>query len=139
MNKLSPCWPIKMCCGYFWAEFAICYMTMEACYSYCNGQSIKTVTQPVYAGPWKRAENPEPPKRIGTFYIMQRFIPVGLCCACPLPFRYYYKATEPEGVGLETNDRSVLAMVLQLYRGMLTPCKICSPAGFRVPMGIPFF
>lgn len=137
-KKLMPCWPLAMACGAFVGALCIPCVSMQGCYNYINDTPIMTVSQPVYQGPWNRASNSEPPKAIGKFYSAFRWIPIGLCCACPLPMKYYYKATTPEGYNLG-NDQPLLAMVLSLYRGLPTPCKICSPAGFQIPTGMPCF
>lgn len=136
LSKLFPCWPLAMGLGCMFSGFGALFMAGEGCYKYVNGESIKTIAQPVYQGPWSRGKNAEPPKQIGTFYGSQRFTPICCCLACPTPMRFYYKATTPEGANLEMEEQTILGMVLQLYRGMPTPCKMCSPAGFRTPTGI---
>jgi len=136
-SKLFPCWPLVGALGLVFAGFGLLGVSMQGCYNYVNGTSVKTITQPVYAGPWKRGTNPEPPKQIGTFHLVQRFTPCGLCCACPTPMRAYYKATTPEGANITVEDHNILTLVLALYRGLPVPCKCLSPAGFRSPTGIP--
>jgi len=138
LSKLSPCWPLVMGLGFLFSGFGALFASCEGCYNYTNGKSIKTITQPVYKGPWSRPKNgSEPPVKIGTFYLTQRWNPCCLCCAVPTPMRFYYKATTEEGANLATEEQSLLSMVLSLYRGLPTPCKICSAAGFRTPTGIP--
>jgi hypothetical protein len=139
LSKLMPCWPLAMGLGALVGGITLPCLLMQGCYQYVNGQSIKTISMPVYQGPWSRGKSSgQPPLELGKFYIAQRFIPIGICCAAPIPMRVHYKATNTEGYDLG-GDSPLMGMVLSLIRGMPTPCKCCSPAGFRVATGWPCF
>mmetsp|Transcript_63852 Transcript_63852/g.140604 ORF Transcript_63852/g.140604 Transcript_63852/m.140604 type:complete len:320 (-) Transcript_63852:361-1320(-) len=137
LSKLFPCWPLALACGFFFSGWGALYAGCEGCYNYTNGTSIKTITQPVYKGPWSRRSATAPPEQIGTFYITQRWNPCCLCMAIPTPLRYYYKPTTAEGAIVLTEEQSLLSLVLGLYRGLPGPCKVFSTADFRTPTGIP--
>jgi len=134
-EELFPCWPIAKACGMWCAPLAMCCLGCQGCCKYCSGTEFKSITQPVFKGGWKRSDGQDPEK-IGEFVLTQRFEPVACCFAVPKPLRYYFKPASLEAEKLTTEEMASLAMVLQLYRGMPTPCKCCSPAGFRIPWGL---
>jgi len=133
-KELFTCWPYVQACAQVCVPLGVCCNSMDGCKNYCSGTEFKTITQPVFKGPWKRGQgNPE---KIGEFVITQRFEPVGMCCAAPVPIKYYYKPLTPDGDNLVEDELAALSLVLQLYKGMPVPCKHFSPAGFQVPTGV---
>jgi len=135
-KKLHLCWPCIQNCATFCVPFGICLTGMDGCCHYCSGTEFKSIRQPVYKGPWSRANNSEDPERIGEFVMSQRFQPVCCCCAVPTPLKYYFLPTTPYGEGLKNDELAALSLVLQIYRGMPAPCKLCAGKGFQVPTGV---
>eukprot|EP00927_Polykrikos_kofoidii_P031768 TRINITY_DN2723_c0_g1_i1.p1 TRINITY_DN2723_c0_g1~~TRINITY_DN2723_c0_g1_i1.p1 ORF type:complete len:327 (-),score=43.45 TRINITY_DN2723_c0_g1_i1:152-1036(-) len=135
-KSLFPCWPLVQACAMVCAPLGFCCVGMDGCCNYCKGSEFKSITQPVYKGPWKRSDGTEPEK-IGEFTTTQRFNPVCCCCAVGTPLKYYFRPTNEIGQKLVNDELAALSLVLQLYRGMPVPCAQCSPAGFQMPYGIP--
>lgn len=136
-KSLFPCWPCVQTCAITCAPLGAFCTQIDGCCKYCNGQQIKTITQPVYKGPWTRTSGEEP-VQIGEFVITQRFHPVSCCVAVPTPMKYFFRPTSAEGTKLVGDDLAGLSMVLQLYRGMPAPCKVFgSGGGLQIPQGIP--
>jgi len=136
-RNLFPCWPAVTACATVCVPLGTLCVSIDGCCKYCNGQQIKTITQPVYKGPWTRTSGVDPEK-IGEFVITQRFNPIGLCCAAPTPMKYFFRPTSADGTKLSADAMSGLSMVLQLYRGMPSPCKVFSSGGgLQIPAGVP--
>lgn len=133
-KKLFPCWP---CVGTFAAiciPMGVCCTQMDGCYHYCGGTEFKSITQPVFKGPWSRQMGNDPEK-IGQFVITQRFNPCCCCCATPTPLRFHFEPDTAEGYKMAAEDRVALSLILQLYRGMPVPLKCFGGPGFQMPMG----
>jgi hypothetical protein len=133
-KELFPCWPLVSACALGCAPLGMCVAGMDGCLQYCNGREFKSITQPVFKGPWNRSDGE--PHKVGQFVITQRYTPACCCLASPTPLQYYFEATSPEGQNLAKEDRVALSLALQLYRGMPVPFKCCSSAGFQMPYGI---
>lgn len=135
-RELFTCWICCQALGFACKPVCFGCVSMNGCCKYCSGTEVQTITQPVFKGPWSRSLGTAP-QQIGEFVMSQKFLPCGPCTALPFPMRYYFKATSPEGAALGKDDMTLLAMVLQLYRGMPVPCKLFSSASFVAPTGIP--
>jgi len=137
LRELCCCWPI--CSGLSLACKPLCFccVSMYGCKQYaCNATEIQNITQPIYKGPWSRSDGT--PQKVGEFVLQKRFVPFLCCLACPQPMKVYYRPTTQEGMTMSKEDVSMLSIVLQLYRGMPVPCKLCASADFQTPQGIPF-
>merc|ERR1712187_852690 len=135
-KSLFPCRRIIQSCALVCAPIGICCVSMDGCLNYCKGSEFKTITQPVYKGSWSRSMGTDP-QQIGEFITSHRFHPVTCCCAVDTPLKFYYKPINEAGQKLIAEDLAALSLVLQLYRGMPVPCKMCSPVGFQMPHGVP--
>jgi len=133
-KELFPCWPCLQSFAMGCAPLGMVCVGIDGCCHYCNGTEFKSITQPVYKGPWTRG-NPEPEK-VGEMVITQRFRPVTPLLAIPTPLKYYFKPTSEAGAKLAVDELVTLSLAMQLYRGMPAPCANCSPAGFQMPTGV---
>jgi len=135
-KSIFPCWPLVQCLAQACGCTGLLCASMIGCYHYITGEQIKTITQPVYKGPWSRTGGTEPQK-VGEFVTSQRFHPVTWCCAVPRPMQYYFKPTTADGTKIAETNLAALSMMLQIYRGMPAPCKMCSScAEFQKPYGV---
>jgi len=133
-KELFCCWPFIQAFGALCAPFAAQVRSMYACCKYCGETEILVITQPVYPS-WNRGDVPV--AEMGRLIQMLRWEPIGCCCASPTPMKYYFMASPAQAVD---DDQLVrLGMILQLYRGLPHPCKLCGCGGakFQQPTGLP--
>lgn len=133
-KELYACWPCIGACATFGVPCGMCYNSCDGCYQYTKGTECRTITQPVYDGPWSRGEGN--PTKIGEIITTERFYPVGLCCAAPVKMAYGFQPKIKKGHELSAEELSTMSLVLAMYRGMPHPWRCCGGMPVQQPLGI---
>lgn len=135
-RQLFPCWsyinPLLDTIGLL----SVVVRPIQGCYMYTQDREVQTISQPVFKGPWTRAD-PTEPVQVGKLTLSYRYQPVSLCCAAPILIKTSFQAAE--GTRLSKDELTALSLLLQLYGNLPTPCKFlgCTSSSLlRIPTGI---
>jgi len=131
-QRLFCCWTCAGCC----APCGMCFRSCGDCCAYCGNNNYVITTEKLYPAADENnhttkdlADIPD----IGKLMMADR---IECCGCCPVRVPVKYATILDEAGDLDNEMAPVVGILLQIFRGVPVPCKLCTLPPVAAPMGV---